>query len=444
MNILHYFLGFPPYRSGGLTRYACDLMQGQCENGDTVSALWPGQMTHDRKRRIAGRGRTGGIQSYELINPLPVPLDEGIRDIPAFTAPGGTKGFERFLREIRPDAIHFHTLMGLPKELPEAARNLHIRTVFTTHDYFGICPVVTLYRGGAACEDDFSCAACAACNASALSLRRIAAVQSPLYRVLKNSAPVRKLRSIHRSRFFEEEAAGLSDPVLSSAEEAAAYRTLRAWYMDILEHVDVIHFNSTLSEQIYRKYLTPAKAVILPVTHSGIADHRQDIRRDNGPVLRIAMLAPPKPFKGFQVLRKALDELWESGSRNFELRLFSPVQNPSPYMRIRENGFRNEELTDILRETDVLAAPSVWYETFGFTVLEAVSCAVPVIVSDHMGAKDIIGGGGIIVKAGSCEELKDAVMSCTPEKLEQMRKSLLEVPVPEWKAFVEKNYELYH
>ena len=32
----------------------------------------------------------------------------------------------------------------------------------------------------------------------------------------------------------------------------------------------------------------------------------------------------------------------------------------------------------------------------------------------------------------------------TPEKLEQMRKSLLEVPVPEWKAFVEKNYELYH
>ena len=42
------------------------------------------------------------------------------------------------------------------------------------------------------------------------------------------------------------------------------------------------------------------------------------------------------------------------------------------------------------------------------TVLEAVSCGVPVIVSDHVGAKDIIGGGGIVVKAGSCEELKDA------------------------------------
>ena len=29
MTILHYFLGFPPIRSGGLTRYAIDLMKEQ-------------------------------------------------------------------------------------------------------------------------------------------------------------------------------------------------------------------------------------------------------------------------------------------------------------------------------------------------------------------------------------------------------------------------------
>ena len=31
MKILHYFLGFPPYRSGGLTKYAFDLMTAQVE-----------------------------------------------------------------------------------------------------------------------------------------------------------------------------------------------------------------------------------------------------------------------------------------------------------------------------------------------------------------------------------------------------------------------------
>lgn len=444
MRILHYFLGFPPYRSGGLTRYAFDLMRGQRENGDAVSALWPGQMTPDKKRRIAGRGEHEGIRSYELINPLPVPLDEGIQDISAFTMSGSRKGFEDFLQEKKPDAIHIHTLMGLPKELPEAARKLHIRTVFTTHDYFGICPSVTLYRDGAACENDFSCAACAACNASALSLRRIALMQSPLYRLLKDSAPMRKLREMHRRQFFEEDGAALSVPALSAEEEAAGYRKLRAWYCGILEHMDVMHFNSSLSEQIYRRYLTPAKAVVMPVMHSGISDCRRSIRRSGNPVLRIAMLAPAKPFKGFQVLKRALDELWENGQRNFELRMYSPVKDPSPYMKVREGGFRSEELTDIFSDTDVLAAPSVWFETFGFTVLEAVSCGVPVIVSDHVGAKDIIGGGGIVVKAGSCEELKDAVLRCTPERLEEMRESLLRIPIPDWRAFVEKNYELYY
>jgi len=39
---------------------------------------------------------------------------------------------------------------------------------------------------------------------------------------------------------------------------------------------------------------------------------------------------------------------------------------------------------------DVLAVPSSWMETFGMVVLEALSCGVPVIVTEKVGAKDII------------------------------------------------------
>ena len=34
MVIMHYFLGFPPYRSGGLTKYCMDLMEEQRNHGD--------------------------------------------------------------------------------------------------------------------------------------------------------------------------------------------------------------------------------------------------------------------------------------------------------------------------------------------------------------------------------------------------------------------------
>ena len=49
MNILHYFLGFPPYRTGGMTKYCFDLMNSQIDNGDIVSALWPGRMRYISK-----------------------------------------------------------------------------------------------------------------------------------------------------------------------------------------------------------------------------------------------------------------------------------------------------------------------------------------------------------------------------------------------------------
>lgn len=90
MNILHYALGFPPYRSGGLTKLCIDLMEQQVKEGHTVAMLWPGQMgvvnqkvaiKNHENAKLNGQS----ILSFEVINPLPVSLDEGIADIAAFT-----------------------------------------------------------------------------------------------------------------------------------------------------------------------------------------------------------------------------------------------------------------------------------------------------------------------------------------------------------------------
>ena len=443
MRILHYFLGFPPYRTGGLTKYSFDLMKAQVERGDNVLALWPGMMLPVFDKVYIRRKRSvEGIHNFELVNPLPVSLDEGITDFGAYTKSCCDAVFIDFLEQEKPDVIHIHTLMGLYKEFVLAANKMGIRTVFTTHDYFGICPKVTLYKYGKACDEDSNCADCITCNITALSLNKIRIMQSPIYRCMKNFLIVKMLRKKHRGNFFADEKA--PELVVTDNEisvKAMSYQKLRAYYIDILEKIDCIHFNSSVSEGVYKKYMVPKNSVVMTITHKSIKDNRRVHTRKAGTKLKITSLAPAKPFKGFVVLQTALDELWESGKRDFELKLFSPVQNPRPYMKIQENGFCYSELGSILNDTDVLVAPSIWYETFGFTVLEAISYGVPVIVSDHVGAKDIVGEGGIVVKAGNAEELKNALNEFCPQKFYE--KLLKNVNIKQWSEFVQENYCLY-
>lgn len=135
MKILHYALGFPPYRSGGLTKLCIDLMVQQAKEGHTVAMLWPGQMGFVNQKvaikkhknvRISGQN----ILSFEVINPLPVPFDEGIADIAAFTKNVEVGAYKRLLNNFQPDVIHVHTLMGLHKSFLVTAKDKKIRLVY--------------------------------------------------------------------------------------------------------------------------------------------------------------------------------------------------------------------------------------------------------------------------------------------------------------------------
>ena len=98
MRILHYSLGFPPYRTGGLTKFSMDLMKQQELDGNEVSLLWPGKISFaGNKTRIKKHASVEGISSYEIINPLPVSYDEGISDCHAFMVSGTEKSYEDFL-----------------------------------------------------------------------------------------------------------------------------------------------------------------------------------------------------------------------------------------------------------------------------------------------------------------------------------------------------------
>lgn len=417
MKILHYALGFPPYRTGGLTKYCVDLMIAQKKSGHDVAMMWPGAFSFSghfvrfkKSKKLVKDGNTDvEIKSFEVINPLPVPLDEGITDIESYmSACPNPEVYEVFFKEYLPDVIHVHTLMGLHKEFFETARKLDIRIVFTSHDYFGICPKVTLFRNGRICDGD--CSSCAECNEGALSLKKIAILQSSLYRNLKDSAPVRALRKRHRQSFFEENetvSAVEKSNIIKKDDQSAEYEKLRKYYVDMLEMVNIIHFNSSVTESVYRRFI-PEKIsrTIVNITHKNIGDHRK--YKEFKEKLKITYLAAAKPFKGFTILREALDEVYEHNP-NFVLNVYNSVSCTNPYMNVNER-FEYYELEKIFNNTDVLIAPSVWYETFGFTVLEALSYGVPVIVSENVGAKDLLENGkyGAIIRPTK-EAIKEVI-----------------------------------
>lgn len=389
MRILHYSLGFPPYRTGGLTKYCTDLMLEQVEQGNEVSLLWPGEIRIlAEKTKIKNRKKWNGIGSFEIINPLPVPLDEGIADIDVYTKAVDEGIYEEFLKAQKLDAIHIHSLMGLHKEFLMAAHKLGIRTVFTSHDYFGICPKVTLYHDGVVCDNDHHCSDCVQCNQTALSLKKIMVLQSPIYRKVKNTAIVKAMRKRHRQEFFDD-AADTKNEAVETGNVASDYIRLRQYYVSMLEMVDIIHFNSSVSKKVYERYIHPKNSVVLPITHRDIRDHRH--RKDfHHEKLRITYLGPAKPFKGFQFLIGVLDQIWDEGSQNFELHLYSETPVSRPYITHKQNGYPYSQLEEIFDATDLLVVPSQWYETFGFTVLEALSYGVPILVGDKVGAQDLI------------------------------------------------------
>lgn len=132
-------------------------MAQQAKEGHTVAMLWPGQMgiinktvTVKKHKDIMLKGHS--ICSFEVINPLPVSFDEGIADIKAFTMNARKEVYEELFETFQPNVIHVHTLMGLHKIFLDMAKEKKIRIVFTAHDFFPICPKVTVFRRGVVCE----------------------------------------------------------------------------------------------------------------------------------------------------------------------------------------------------------------------------------------------------------------------------------------------------
>lgn len=395
MNILHYSLGLSPYRSGGLPKYATDLMLEECIQGHKVGLIYPGGISIiSKKSRIKEKRNFAAVAVFEILNSVPVPLLYGIKEPMSIIDESyiDTKDFGRLLDKLNPDIFHIHTFMGFPKDFLMVLKKRGIKIVMTTHDYYGICPKVNLINErGCLCPGP-SPKRCAICNivspsTSFLRLRNLSMLSK--FKRYKKWFPLSSANSNKPSAQKVE----TKPEVVLTAEMYDKYGRLDVHYKQMFAMVDVFHFNSKNTEKVFKKYINiPEGSQVIPITHSNVADFRKK-RVYNHKILRLGFIGSEAPYKGLPILKSVINKLNIEGYGNqLHLDVYGGrVGVDEKCSNIHYKGrFRNAQMSMVYDSIDLLVIPSIWNETFGFTSIEALQFGVPVLVSCKVGAKDVI------------------------------------------------------
>jgi glycosyltransferase involved in cell wall biosynthesis len=116
----------------------------------------------------------------------------------------------------------------------------------------------------------------------------------------------------------------------------------------------------------------------------------------------ISLLASDNTLPAFQLILAGDGEIAECRSIVRKKGLSSFVEVP---------GWLDDEAKDVvLRKTDILTLPS-YFESFGLSLIEAMSYAVPVVATRSGSIPHVVEDGedGLLVEAGNVKELADAL-----------------------------------
>ncbi|MCT3551747.1 glycosyltransferase [Lentilactobacillus buchneri] len=427
MRILHYSLGFPPLRTGGLVKYSVDLAKKQAQNNNQVFFLYPGNIKiFNKKIRIHydKHHSDKNFHVYMLINSLPLPLFGGIRTPKDFMVACDEKVYLSFLNLIKPDVIHIHTLMGIHKEFFLAAKRLNIKIFFTTHDYFGLAPVPNFFFNGSDYSDNDSIYKWEEISTTALSTWKLRIFQTNLYPLIRGIVTKFNKKRAHLNIVHNEYLSSFSFPNLLDD-----FYKLRKYYFTMFKMVDCFHFNSSIAKEVYTKklYINDQNSCTISITNSDIRNHnihKNYSKRSHNSKLRIGYIGPYKVFKGFYEFLKLEDII----QGNVEFHIFGSNEKIHLSDKFINHGeFNRNSLQNVYKSIDVLIVPSLWKETFGFIVPEAISFGVSVFVSSNVGAKDLIDDYFIF---NNVHELKKKIVNYykfKSQNLKSMEQHVLEI-----------------
>lgn len=423
MKILQYTLGLPPYRRGGLPRYSTDLSQELSKNNDVV-LLYPGTIPFFTSCKVGFREKNTKypFRVVEMKNPLPVSLGLGINTAAPYMAKRNKKDIILFLKKENPDVIHIHSLMGLPLEFLQVAKVLKIKTIYTTHDFYGLCPKMlekTPLTSLKKRECTYDCMLCK----DGPSIKKIKIMQTHAYMHFKENPIVKIIRKRQKSEIYNS--IENKKNLLVSDEEAKSRYLLRLYYRKMFNLISEFHFNSNVSKDYINRFFPNSFGKVVNITHAGLIDNRHKRSKFINNKVKLGYVGPYDEKKGFFLLLDVLKKL-RSAYNNFEIHFYGDILNESFFKKswVYNHGvLPKERMNEAYENIDILIMPSLWHETFGFSVLEALSYGDVCLVSKNVGAKDLVPQNNVFSSSSELFNILNRIMQLPIYELNNMSSS---------------------
>lgn len=367
---VHHFL---PRYSAGAELYTYRLARWLLAAGYAVEVVCVEQVDYTRATGLSVR--------HERFQDIPVwRLDLGMQGAArrwSYDHPLVNAWLRDHLRSSRPDLLHLHSGYLLGAGVLREAYDAAVPSVVTLHDFWFLCPRITLLRGdGQVCTQvPAAPAACEWClNLSRkryrLPDRLTGGAAGQLWQALAGEGgalPIDDRRTTLR------QALGLASLVIAPSRFLAS------------------HFADSIAQDRLR-------VVRLGIDMSGL---RQLLRPSLEGPLRLGYIGQIADHKGVDVLVRAVTMLPAAG-RPFTVSIHGDVaQHPKYSAALRRllgnerrvtfaGRFDNAGVADVFAGIDALVVPSIWYENSPLVILEAQAAGRPVLASAMGGMAELV------------------------------------------------------
>ncbi|MCI8917828.1 MAG: glycosyltransferase [Eubacterium sp.] len=312
--------------------------------------------------------------------------------------------YGKILDAFRVECVHVHHVMHLTLELYYAAADRKIPVVTSLHDYYFLCPDITLLN-----EEHKPCICC---TPDGRQVRSTAAAENPAH------VPCNCARCLERKK-----------KVASTIDYISIWRRQHGIVLNMSEQIIVPSFSAKqMVERIYADDSLKAKITVME--HGSAAAGRTGngtVNKAGGrAAFRVAFLGAINEAKGFSLAH----ELIRTDS-SVQWYLFGYFERKTPVLNKRDNFhnmgvYKREELPGLLRahKINLVCILSKCPETYCYTLSEAAAAGVPVLVTDcgALGERvRSLGCGWVVSGLASAEEVAACIKAIRKNREEYRR-----------------------
>lgn len=255
--------------------------------------------------------------------------------------------FHRFLKEHNPDIVHFHNFFPIiSPSAYYACKKRNIPVVQTIHNYRLICPAATFLREGKVCE---KCLHGSILNSVKYGCYRGSRLQT---------LPIATMITVHK--------------------------LFSTWTDKVSHYIALTEFSK---KKIAASSIPPEKITVKP---NFLNNQEEEICEKENYILYVGRLSYEK---GIEILLNA----WQQIKNDQNTQLLIIGDGPQFDKLRRENGnavfLGKQSSTNVIKymqKAKYLIVPSIWYEGFPMTIIEAYSVGTPVICSKIGSLQEVV------------------------------------------------------